>query len=207
MITTGIAHLPTWLQESLRLQKSVHVEFEKSHFVSVYPQQRLFASNIQNWDQQFFRSGNELRFSVPVDSPSVVAAAPLPELLWRMTFHAVEVAPLDDVQFRVFHLASWPTIAHMPEDIQLTVARICALLSFRQSNASLIPKILDLEKELTLKVLKALQLAGYIHAATAAVPDPPPCAAVQANLHEPASDATAPLPRTFMDRLWHRLSK
>lgn len=210
MNTVGILHLPSWLQKSLNRQEPTRVDFAESGFVSVFPEQQLFASNIQDWDNEFLWSQDDAQVSVLPDDAASMATKPLPELQWRMTFLAVENAPLDDVQYRVFRLASWPSIAHMPEETQSAAARICALLSRRHSSAFLIPQILGLEKELTLKVLKALQLTGYIQAApSSARPDAQSEAesAVQTDTPEQRGRVeVTPSANTFLEKLWHRLN-
>lgn len=206
MNTVGILHLPSWLQKSLRTHEPVRVDFAESGFVSVFPEQQLFASNIQEWDKKFLWSQDDAHFSASPNDAAAMDTAPLPELQWRMTFVAVDAAPLEDVQYRVFRLASWPSIAYMPEDVRTVAARICALLSRRPSSAFLIPQVLGLEKALTLKVLKALQLTGYIQTANAAKPKAPQSAA-QEDLQERGSAAGAQHSATFIDKLWHRLNQ
>lgn len=99
---------------------------------------------------------------------------------------------------RVLCLQTWPELTHIPQDMVLDAARLCALLSIRPSGAPLLSILLNLPLSRVHELIQVLGLAGTAEESPSAPLQPP-----VAERQEPpqATEATS-----LLGRLWNRLS-
>lgn len=128
------------------------------------------------------------------------------EKAWVACFESASVLTAHELQYRVFRLSHWPTIAYLPIELQPVVARICALLARRPTNAALIPQLLGIECALVLRVLEMLHRKGYLEAlhANLAGSCHEPVSPIQGTPIDPASPA---IQTTLLRKIWSRLTR
>lgn len=103
--------------------------------------------------------------------------------------------------FGVVRFIAWPDFMALPSDAVATTARLCALVSRRPTQASLIPLILEVPKDAVFNVLEQLRRAGSVEwseAFASCVSEP------VARPVDPV-DADASASSSFLVKLWRHL--
>lgn len=103
--------------------------------------------------------------------------------------------------FGLVRFVAWPDLMTLPADFVAIAARLCALVSRKPTQASLIPLILDTPREAVFNVLEWLRHAGSVEwSETFSSPAPDP-------VDKPCrlGGASAPASSSFLGKLWLHL--
>lgn len=200
-------HLPSWLQRAMRSPCPTTVEFPDSGYVTVFPQEQLYATNILDIECLSDFGDDAMEFRLLQDTPQKQKVQPLNQLHWTLTLQRLHSRPQNyEFQYSVVKLQSWPSLAYMPEEVVPAVARICALLARKPTTASLIPLTLGLPEAHVFALIEVLRLNGHLQANGLAPSD-----SVQrdADAKEALANASPSAPSTepsFITKLWQRLA-
>jgi len=139
----------------------------------------------------------------PIASPGhATESGPLTlsRLQWTQVLQRLHDTPQAyDFQLSLLHLVSWPSLTHLPEDLQPTVARICALLARRPTTGSLLPVLLGRSEARVFPLIEALRLCGHLQAGGAHP------ARVTAPPEADVAPASRPPAQSLLGQLWQRL--
>lgn len=203
-------HLPSWLQSAMCAPCTTTVAFPDSGYVTVFPQEQLYATNILDIECLSGLSSDTAQFRVLQEMPEMPEkpqAQPLNQLHWKLTLQRLHNQPQNyEFQYSVVKLQSWPSLAYLPEEAVPAVARICALLARKPTTASLIPLTLGLPEAQVFALIEVLRLNGHLQANGLAPSD-----SVQrdAEAKEALANASASAPSSepsFIAKLWQRLA-
>lgn len=199
-------HLPLWLQQAMHAPGPTRVEFPDSGYVSVFPEQQLYETNIEDLACLARLSGQAAQFMPLQEMPAVRQGQPLGQLHWTLTLQRLQSQPQKfEFQYSVVRLQSWPSLAYLPEEIVPAVARICALLAHKPTTASLIPLTLGLPEDEVFSLIEVLRLNDHVQVQGLAPSDSAGQAEAMAANTEIASPQTSPLERSLIAKLWQRL--
>jgi len=199
-------HLPSWLQRAMCAPRPTTVEFPDSGYVTVFPQEQLYATNIQDIECLSDLNSDTAEFSLPQEIPGKPKGQPLNQLHWTLTLQHLHSQSQDyEFQYSLLKLQSWPSLAYLPEEIVPSVARICALLARKPTTASLIPLTLGLPEAEVFALIEVLRLNGHLQANGFALPDSVQQEA-DAQALANASQATSSAEPSFIAKLWQRLA-
>jgi len=198
----SIEHLPSWLQSALSASGPTRLEFPGAGYVTVFPAQERYASNIGDWAMPALLGLALVKVTPLSDGSAAPDSQPLNQLLWTLTLQCVRNRAQDCAyQVSLVRLVSWPSLTHLPEDVRPTVARLCALLARKPTTASLLPRSLGLEDAHVYPLLEALRLHGHVHACCAAAAVNPGARLAEA----PTATETMPADPSLIGKLWQRL--
>lgn len=200
-------HLPSWLQRAMCAPYPTTVEFPDSGYVTVFPQEQLYATNILDMECLSGLSDAAAQFTLSQEMPGKRKVQPLKQLHWTLTLQRLHSQPQNyEFQYSVLRLQSWPSLAYLPEEIVPCVARICALLARKPMTASLIPLTLGLPEAQVFALIEVLRLNGHVQANGFALSDSAQRDAeaqeARANASQPALSAEP----SFIAKLWQRLA-
>jgi len=201
-------HLPPWLQRALRAPCPIRVEFPDAGYVSVFPRQGRYASNIQDWATPSLLESDAAEFTPLLDSTAGQGGQPLDQLHWTLSLQRLQrQAQPFTFQLSMVRLVSWPSLTHLPEDVLPAVARICALLARKPTAAALIPLTLGLPEAQVFLLIEALRLQGHVQVSGA---EPRAEGAINPAVQQVhASAAVEPAERpagpSLIGKLWQRL--
>ncbi len=206
-MTLSASYMPVWLQKAMIAPHPTRVFFADSRYVSVYPTQGRYHSNIQDSALPSLASPEIAPLSSLQDDDSRPQGQPLVGLCWNLLLQRLEQLqrqPQDySFQFKVVRLLSWPSLTHLPQEVQPSMARLCALLARKPSAASLLPLLLNLPDSQVFMLIEALQLHGHVQVVdTAAKPDG------NSRSDKPqaqAAEAIQPAVSSLIAHLWQRL--
>lgn len=200
-------HLPSWLQNAMRAPYPTTVEFPDSGYVTVFPQEQLYMTDILDIKCLSDLSSDTAQFKVLQDTTGKREVQPLNQLHWTLTLQRLRSDPQNyEFQYSVLKLQSWPSLAYLPEEITPAVARICALLARKPTTASLIPLTLGLPEAEVFALIEVLRLNGHLQANGFSLQD---SAQRNADAQEALSNASQPAPSaepSFIAKLWQRLA-
>jgi hypothetical protein len=204
-MTLSASYMPGWLQKSMSLPHPTRVCFADSRYVSVFPNHGRYDSNIQDWALSSLVSPNMAPL-IP-DDDARPKGLPLVGLCWKLLLQRLEQLqrqPQDYAfQFKVVRLLSWPSLTHLPPEVQPSMARLCALLARKPSAASLLPLLLNLPESQVFMLIEALHLHGHIQVAdTLAKPDGN---SVSGRPEAEAAQPMAPAVSSLIANIWQRL--
>lgn len=188
-------YLPAWFQDAMRSSRPMRVDFAQSRFVSVFPEQGRYVSNIVDWTEHSLVQvvGTECHVL-----PACLAepdGQSLSHLRWTLLLQGVQSQPHgNDFLLSRVCLVSWPSLTQLPEHLLLMAARLCALLARRPTTVSVIPRLLDLPESQVLPMIKALSLHGHVQLSGA------PAAASPIAPDDEARPASS-----LIGRIWQRL--
>jgi hypothetical protein len=200
-------HLPSWLQRAMCAPCPTTVAFPDSGYVTVFPQEQLYATNILDIECLSGLNGDTAEFRFLQEIPGKPKGLPLNQLHWTLTLQRLHSQPQSyEFQYSVLRLQSWPSLAYLPEEIVPCVARICALLARKPTTASLIPLTLGLPEAEVFALIEVLRINGHLQANGFSLSD-----AVQreADAQEALANASQPTLLTttsFITKLWQRLA-
>lgn len=199
-------HLPSWLQRAMRSPCPTTLEFPDSGYVTVFPQEQLYATNIADAACFSRLSSDAAQFRLLPETPEKREVQPLNQLHWTLTLQRLYSQPQDyGFEYSVVRLQSWPSLAYLPQEIVPSVARICALLAHKPTTASLIPLTLELPQAEIFALLEVLRLNGHVQAQGLTPPelvqqDAEAQKLTSASLSEPSAQPS------FVAKLWQRLA-
>ena len=211
-----VTYLPSWLQRAMHASCPTTVEFpESGYYVTVFPEEQLYVTDIL--DSRFLsdQNGDAAQFKCTQGAPEKKSAQPLNQLHWTLTLQHLHSQPQNyGFQYSVLKLQSWPSLAYLPEKIVPSVARICALLTYKPTTASLIPLALGMAEAEVFALIEVLRLNGHIEACGFSMSDSVqreasaqearanPCQPMSAT---PASGSSSSSGSSFIAKLWQRL--
>lgn len=204
-LSTG--YLPVWLQKAMSASQPTRMRFADASYVSVFPGEGCYDSNVRDWAQPTVISPEEGPLTFLLDNNVKPQGQPLVGLCWHLLLQRLaqlQRQPQDyPFRFQMVRLLSWPSLPHLPQDIQPSMARLCALLARRPSAASLLPLLLKLPESQVFMLIEALLLHGHVQVADTVV---------QSNDNSPsersateASEEIQPAVRTLISNIWKRL--
>ena len=202
----SLNYLPGWLQRAMSAPYPTRVNFPDFGYVSVFPSEGRYHSNIEDWAAPSVLRSDEAEFT-PLPDSAPAQAGPLIDLHWSLLLQ--RLAQLNrqaqdyPFQFSVVRLVSWPSLTHMPQDVLPAVARLCALLARKPSTASLLPLLLELPETQVFMLIEALRLNGHVQVASTA-------AETEQGAEAPMGSAEAvqpvqPATQSFITKVWQRL--
>lgn len=200
-------YLPCWLQRAMRAPCPTTVEFPDSGYVTVFPQEQLYITDILDIKCLSDLSSDTVELKFLPGRPDRGEVQPLNQLHWTLTLQRLHSQPQNyEFQYSVLKLQSWPSLAYLPEGITPAVARICALLARKPTTASLIPLTLGLPEAQVFALIEVLRLNGHLQANGFSLPD-----SVQrdADAQQALTNACQPTPSaepSFIAKLWQRLA-
>lgn len=200
-------HLPAWLQRAMHAPCPIRVDFPDSGYVSVFPEQRLYETNISDL-AGLSRLGDEAVQFMPLEEmPAARESLPLDQLHWTLALQRLQSQPHEfEFQYSVFRLQSWPSLAYLPQEIVPAIARICALLAHKPTTASLIPLMLDLPEAQVFSLLEVMLLNDHVQAQRLTASGSAGQRAGAAGDSESAPQQASPVERSLIARLWQRLA-
>lgn len=199
-------HLPSWLQRALHASGPTRIDFPDSGYVSVFPEQQLYETNIEDLACLSRWNCEAAQFMPLQEMPAAREVWPLDQLHWTLTLQRLQSQPQNfEFQYSVLRLQSWPSLAYLPEDIVPAVARICALLAHKPTTASLIPLTLGLPEAQVFSLLEVLRLNDHVQVHGLAPSGSAGQAEAIAANAEIASQQASPLERSLIAKLWQRL--
>lgn len=206
-MTLSASYMPVWLQKAMSLPHPTRVCFADSRYVSVFPDHGRYDSNIQDWALPSLVSPEMAPLTFLQDDDARPQGQPLVGLCWKLLLQRLEQLqrlPQDyPFQFKVVRLVSWPSLTHLPPEVQPSMARLCALLARKPSAASLLPLLLNLPESQVFMLIEALHLHGHIQVADiAAKPDGN---SRSDRLEAQATEAIAPAVGSLLANIWQRL--
>lgn len=206
-MTLSASYMPVWLQKAMSLPHPTRVCFAGSRYVSVFPNHGRYDSNIQDWALSSLVSPNMAPLIPLQDDDARPKGLPLVGLCWKLLLQRLaqlQRQPQDyPFQFKVVRLVSWPSLTHLPQEVQPSMARLCALLARRPSAASLLPLLLNLPESQVFMLIEALHLHDHIQVVdTAAKPDG---LSLSDRPQAQAPEAIAPAVSSLIANIWQRL--
>ena len=178
----SVKYMPAWLQKAMSLPHPTRVCFSGSRYVSVFPDHGYYHSNILDSELSSFVGSDVAPLTFLQDdntNNTKLQGQPLVGLCWSLLLQRLEQQQrqAQDYSFRfnVVRLMSWPSLTHLPAEIQPTMARLCALLARRPSTASLLPLLLNLPEAEVFILIEALHLHGHIQIVDTAAKSDEPC--------------------------------
>jgi len=188
-------YLPAWFQNAVRSSRPLKVDFTDSRFVSVFPEQGRYVSNIVDWAEHSLLQVVGIEFNVLPDRLAEPDGRSLSQLRWTLLLQSLQRQPhSNDFLLSRVCLASWPSLTQLPENALVMAARLCALLARRPTTASVIPRLLGLPESQVFSMIKALSLHGHVQVSGASVTASP---------SEP-DDEARPV-ASLIGRIWQRL--
>lgn len=199
-------HLPSWLQRAMRSPCPTTLEFPDSGYVTVFPLEQLYATNIADAECFSRLTSDTAPFRLLLEAPEEREVQPLTQLHWTLMLQRLHSQPQDyGFEYSVIRLQSWPSLAYLPQEILPSVARICALLAHKPTTASLIPLTLGLPQAQVFALLEVLRLNGHVQAQGLT-----PSELVQRDADaQELANASQPEPSaqpSFVAKLWQRLA-
>lgn len=200
-------YLPVWMQRAMSASGPTRVNFPDSGYVSVFPDQGIYDSDILDWASPSILMSEVPEF-IPLQGGTLGQhGQPLIGLQWTLMLQhlgQLKRGPQDyPFQFSLVRLVSWPSLTHLPQDVQPAVARLCALLARKPSAASLLPLLLELPEAQVFTLIEAMRLLGHVHvASSAAEPDN------AARSPGESAETASPVPSTTLSliaNIWQRL--
>jgi hypothetical protein len=206
-MTLSASYMPVWLQKAMSLPHPTRVCFTDSHYVSVFPDHGRYDSNIQDWTLPSLVNPDMAPLTYMQEDNSKPQGRPLVGLCWNLLLqHLTQLQrqPQDyPFQFKVVRLVSWPSLTHLPPEVQPSMARLCALLARKPSAASLLPLLLNLAESQVFMLIEALHLHGHIQVADmAANPDGN---SFSSKPETQVSEAIQPAVGSLIANIWQRL--
>ncbi len=200
-------YLPAWLQRAMSASCPTRVDFPESGYVSVFPNQGRYASNIQDWVALSVLPGDMAEFTPLPDGLPGNDGQRLIDLQWALLLQRLEELQRPPQQypfhFNLVYLVSWPSLPHLPQEIQPAMARLCALLARKPSAVSLLPLLLELPQAQVFMLIEALRLCGHVQvASTGAGPD---SAAPSSGPLPDAAPQVQPAAPSLIAKIWQRL--
>ena len=198
-------HLPSWLQHAMRAPCPTTVEFPDSGYVTVFPQEQLYMTDILDIKCLSDLSSDTAQFKALQDTPEKRQVQPLNQLHWTLTLQRLSSQPQNyEFQYSVLKLQSWPSLAYLPEEITPSIARICALLARKPTTASLVPLTLGLPEAEVFALIEVLRINGHVQANGFSLSDSVQRdAEAQEALTSPPALSAEP---SFIAKLWQRLA-
>lgn len=204
-------YLPVWLQKAMSAPHPTRVHFSDASYVSVFPDEGRYDSNVQDWAQPTVISPEEAPLTFLLVNSIKPQGQPLIGLCWHLLVqHLAQLQrqpPDYPFRFQMVRLLSWPSLSHVPQDIQLSMARLCALLARKPSVASLLPLLLKLPESQVFMLIEALHLHGHVQVSDAVTDT-----VARLDRHSfsdmPAAEATEeiqPAVRELIANIWKRL--
>lgn len=131
--------------------------------VSVYPEQRCYVTDIQNWDAAYQSHPERITIKSVAWGQPPSGALPLMELQWRAAYHCALQSQQSEVEVNdLIRLRSWPNLTRLPIELVAPVTQICALLWRKPAVGYLIPRVLDADATQVRALLEVLQGFGHI---------------------------------------------
>jgi len=131
--------------------------------VSVYPRQHCYVSDVLDWDSVYTATRDEVRVSPSTWGAPPPDAQPLEELQWRLAYHDARQEDPSHAGLELLHLASWPNLTRLPEELIEPVTCICALLWRKPTVGYLLARVLDLPGDRVAHVVRVLQMFGHVN--------------------------------------------
>lgn len=200
-------HLPSWLQRAMCAPSPTMVKFPDSGYVTVFPQEQLYATNILDIECLSELHSDTAQHRFVQEAPEAQEVQPLNQLHWTLTLQRLQSQPQSyGFQYNVVRLQSWPSLAYMPEEVVPAVARICALLARKPTTASLIPLTLGLPEAQVFALLEVLRLNGHLQVNGLTPSDSVQRDADAKELLANASQSATSAEPSFITKLWQRLT-
>lgn len=156
---------PPWLRAAWQAASPTRIGFAQSGIsLTVYPREQIYihAGGLSAAAAGLLVSGTPLSEPLPPHHPGV--GQPLQRLDWWLAVHQLEILlPDPELPRRRVFLQRWPMLPHVPEDLLLPAARICALLTRRPIVAEQVAVALELPPQRTLALLEILRRKGHLH--------------------------------------------
>ena len=206
-MTLSASYMPVWLQKAMSASQPTRMRFSDASYVSVFPGEGRYDSNVRDWAKPIVISPEEAPLTFLLDNNVKPQGQPLVGLCWHLLLQRLmqlQRQPQDyPFRFQMVRLLSWPSLPHLPQDIQPSMARLCALLARRPSAASLLPLLLKLPESEVFMLIEALHLHGHIQVAdTAAKLDG---RSLSDRLEAQDPEAIAPAVSSLIANIWQRL--
>lgn len=200
-------YVPLWLQRAMSAPFPTRVSFPDSSYVSVFPGQGRYDSNIEDWAAPSLFAPDAAEPVPLADGAPAGDRRLLIDLRWTLILQGLsqqQGQPQDyPFRFSLVRLVSWPSLIHLPPDIQPAVARLCALLARKPSAASLLPLLLELPESQVFLLIEALRLHGHLQVSAIAA-ESDSAAGAPAQTHS-GSETGAQATPSLVAKIWQRL--
>ena len=194
--------LLAWIDRAIERAQPTQIRVSGFGSISVYPEQRLYASDIKQWESVPFNDGNRLRVGALVWNAPPDTARPIGELQWKAMLYFATTWSVAPPPLQVVCLRQWPELADIPEEYVPAVVRICALLARRPAAIGLIARLVGMPERVVSGVVEVLMHNGYVAALQTKEADPSGSGSRAAETQdEPMPDEKPSLAA----RLWQRL--